>query len=448
MLVFLKITCILIFFCKYFIRLSFIFIFLCLGISFVNAESLDKSSEAYRDYLLSKTIILKSKNHEFTIKMIDFEDWVNSYPKYFLENQPVKIPDFYIINDKYHNKIAKTFEIKKIYGLDRGKIKQYLESEIAPHLFIEKKEVIISKNKENIIQFEGFGKIGESLDYKKTISLIKYALEHDTSQVLRIPIKYEQDIVKTKNKELLKLGIKEIVAVGESNFARSSRSRIHNIKNGSNKISGSLILPNKTYSIGENLGRVDGSTGYRQELVIKGTKTIPEYGGGLCQVSSTLYRAALRAGLPITERRNHSYAVSYYTPWGTDATIYPPTVDLKFKNNTNKALLIQSFMEGTKLYFNLYGTRDGRTTELYGPYISNWRSAPVAKIEYTSDLPPGQKKMYGNAHSGFDVMWYRYVNSSTGAEIINESIFSRYQARPLYYAIGAEAVSPEPSSDL
>jgi vancomycin resistance protein YoaR len=79
------------------------------------------------------------------------------------------------------------------------------------------------------------------------------------------------------------------------------------------------------------------------ELVIKKEGTVPEFGGGLCQVSSTAFRAAMNGGLPITQRRNHAYAVQYYAPQGTDATIYPGVVDLKFINDTPGDILIWAF---------------------------------------------------------------------------------------------------------
>jgi len=165
-----------------------------------------------------------------------------------------------------------------------------------------------------------------------------------------------------------KLKIDSLLAVGESNFIGSPAARIHNIKVSSAKYNGRLIPPRKTFSFNEILGEVDAETGYLPELVIKHNKTIPEYGGGICQVSTTLYRAVLNAGLPIKERKNHSFTVRYYNPQGLDATIYPGVVDLKFKNDTREYILIQTKIEGTKLIFELYGRDDGRIVEIDGPY--------------------------------------------------------------------------------
>src|SRR6185369_10179137 len=115
-----------------------------------------------------------------------------------------------------------------------------------------------------------------------------------------------------------------------SNFKGSPKNRRHNITVGVEKMKGVIVPQGAEFSFNEHLGPVDGEHGFLPELVIKKNGTVPEFGGGLCQVSSTTFRAAMTAGLPITQRRNHAYAVQYYSPQGTDATIYPGSADLKF----------------------------------------------------------------------------------------------------------------------
>lgn len=165
------------------------------------------------------------------------------------------------------------------------------------------------------------------------------------------------------------LGVKTLLGRGESNFRGSSKSRVKNINVAASKISSTLLKPGEEFSFVNTLGKVDARNGYLPELVIKGNKTIPEYGGGICQVSTTLFRAALNAGLPITERRNHSYIVNYYGKPGLDATIYLPKPDLKFKNDTNNHILIQHYITGTTLYYEIYGTSTGRTAKTIEPVV-------------------------------------------------------------------------------
>lgn len=249
-----------------------------------------------------------------------------------------------------------------------------------------------------------------------------------------------------------------MVTVGESDFAGSPKNRRHNIQVGLNKFNGHLIPKGEVFSFNEILGPVDGAAGYLKELVIKGDKTEPDYGGGLCQISSTAYRGVWEYGFPIVDRKNHSYVVNYYAPVGTDATVYLPNPDMKFENNSSGALLIQTYSDGDNAYFIYYGTRDARQSEVYGPIISNRVGAPPDKFEVTPNLPPGVKRKVGDRHAGMSVVWYRTVTMPNSEPVI-EPVRSIYQARPLFYQIGAEAapeipliedipVTPEPDVSI
>ena len=158
------------------------------------------------------------------------------------------------------------------------------------------------------------------------------------------------------------LGIKTLIGTATTTFAGSPANRIYNIGVGASRFNGALIKPGEEFSFNQLLGDVGPETGYRQELVIKENKTVPEYGGGLCQVSTTMFRTAMASGLPITARTNHEYAVHYYAPIGMDATIYPPYPDLKFVNNTPGYILVQTSQVGTSLTYQFFGTDDGRTS--------------------------------------------------------------------------------------
>jgi vancomycin resistance protein YoaR len=163
-----------------------------------------------------------------------------------------------------------------------------------------------------------------------------------------------------------------------------------------------IIQPGQEFSFNTTLGIVDGSTGYRKELVIKPEGTLPEFGGGLCQVSTTMYRAILFAGLPVTDRAPHSYAVSYYSQvlgHGLDATIYLGGQDLKFTNDTGYPILVHTYtVDDYELYFDFYGTADGRSVELEGPKIyGHTKSGPTEYIETDQVAPrPNQAGRKGS----------------------------------------------------
>ncbi len=199
------------------------------------------------------------------------------------------------------------------------------------------------------------------------------------------------------------LGIKEILGVGSSDFRNSPKNRIHNITIGMNSVNGSLIAPDETFSLIKTLGKIDGSTGYLEELVIKENKTKPEFGGGLCQIGTTTFRAAMESGFPIVERRNHSYQVSYYFEngvSGTDATIYDPKPDLRFTNDTGHWVFFQTEMRGTKLFFTVWGTRDGRKASRTIPKVLATQPAPPSQVIETTDIPVGKVKCTEHAHAG------------------------------------------------
>lgn len=194
--------------------------------------------------------------------------------------------------------------------------------------------------------------------------------------------------------------IKELVGVGRSNFAGSPANRRHNIAVGAAAVNGTIIQPGEEFSLLKTLGTVDAAAGYKPELVIKGDKTVPEFGGGLCQIGTTSFRVALATGVPIIERRNHSYRVTYYEPAGTDATIYDPAPDFRFTNDYAAPLLFQTKIQGNDLIFELWGIKDGRLATQTKPIISNIKLPPPKKIVETLDLKPGETKCTEKPHNG------------------------------------------------
>lgn len=245
------------------------------------------------------------------------------------------------------------------------------------------------------------------------------------------------------------LGIKELIGTGTTDFSGSPNNRVHNINTGTRYLNGWLIKPGDEFSTVKALGAVDGSTGYLPELVIKENKTIPEFGGGLCQVSTTLFRSVMNAGLPITERLNHSYRVSYYERGvgpGLDATVYLPRPDFRFKNDTPGWILVQGTVKGNSLTFELYGTSDGRTATIDGPHTLSTTSAPPTVYETNPALAPGEQREVQKPHAGASTSATYTVKR--GGEVINQQTFqSKYKAIAAVIQEGPKAdaaPAPEP----
>lgn len=191
-------------------------------------------------------------------------------------------------------------------------------------------------------------------------------------------------------------GIAELLGRGVTDFSGSPASRVHNIKVSSAKFNGVLIKPNERFSFNKILGEVNREEGYQPALVIKDNQTIPEYGGGICQVSTTTFRAAIFSGLDIIERFPHSYAVKYYNPQGFDATVYPGGPDLKFINDTPNHILIQTKVEGNKLIIEFYGTKDGRIVKIKGPMEFDKKKDGSMKAELFYEAWQGDELINNN----------------------------------------------------
>ena len=275
--------------------------------------------------------------------------------------------------------------------------------------------------------------------------LLANALAVTSSQkgiVIIIPLQVKILEPKITTDKANNLGIKELIGVGNSLFFHSIPSRIHNIVLGTSRITGALVAPGEVFSFDKALGDVSAFTGYQQAYVIQNGKTVLGDGGGICQVSTTFFRALLNAGLPIVERHAHAYRVGYYeedSPPGIDATIFVPSVDLKFKNDTGNYILIQSQIDlnNLSLTFYLYGTKDGRQVTMTKPVITS-QTPPLPDL-YQDDptLPKGEIKQTDFSAWGANVYFTRQVVKNNQV-IISDKFVSNYQPWQAIYLRGTK----------
>ncbi len=265
-------------------------------------------------------------------------------------------------------------------------------------------------------------KAGVTLDIEKSLQTITSALKSPTLSQ-QISLNYILKKPEISYGEVNNFGISALIGEGTSNFKGSPSNRIHNIKVAADRYNGILIKPGEEFSFVKALGEVDGEHGYLPELVIKNNATEPEFGGGICQVSTTAFRAAIYSGLKITARRNHAYPVSYYNPQGMDSTVYVPSPDLRFLNNTPGYILIQTKIVGTVLTFDFYGTDDGRKTTVDGPTITERQPDGALKATFT-----------------------QHVADKDGKEIIKDVFNSSYNSPYRYPHPGGPTLSVKPSN--
>ncbi len=357
--------------------------------------------------LILAPITLKYKNNEWVIEKTRLASWLG------LKNNPA------------FKKGGAEDEEKIIIGLNNETARKFLEDEAASKINKKPVEAKFEIKDGKVAKFQT-SQDGAELDAANTLLKIESELAKLTtssSTPIELIVKETKSAVSIEN--INDMGIKEIIGTGESNFKGSPKNRRHNIKAGADALNGLLINPGEEFSTMKALGEIDASTGYLPELVIKDNRTIPEFGGGLCQIGTTIFRATLASGLLITQRRNHSYRVPYYEPAGTDATIYDPWPDFKFINDTNNYVLIQTRIDGDNLYFDFWGAKDGRTVEQTKPIIYNIVSPGPAKLIETTDLKPGEKKCTERAHKGADT-YFDYKVTYHSGEIKEKRFSSHY----------------------
>lgn len=274
---------------------------------------------------------------------------------------------------------------------------------------------------------------GIKVDEEKTNQLIIQGLENlekNGSQQETVIIAVQTTQPRISNEQVNDLGIKELIGKGESTFFHSIPGRIHNVILTANKLNGVLVAPGEEFSFNQAVGDISAATGYKAAYIIKQGRTVLGDGGGVCQDSTTLFRAMLDAGLNITERHAHAYRVTYYeqnAKPGFDATIYNPSADLKFINDTGAYILIQATVDTANFYlkFELYGTNDGRKATISN--IRMWGETPPPEPAYEDDptLTPGQVKQIDwaawGAKAAFD--WQVVKN---GEVLYQKTFYSNY----------------------
>lgn len=288
---------------------------------------------------------------------------------------------------------------------------------------------------------------GRRLDQVASTTLIFGALQGDQRTVQLV---YTTTPPSVTTDRVGQMGLTDLVAQGTSNFAGSPPERITNIKRGAQLIDGVLIPPGAVFSFDDTIGEISTRTGFVTGLVILDHETKDGVGGGICQVSTTLFRAAFYAGVPIVERHDHSYAVPYYTqggyPEGFDATIYSPTLDLKFKNDTPGALLIQASVDvpSSTMTVSLYGTKMNRTVTLIDGPIMNRKPHPAPLYRPDPSLPKGTVRQIDWEHDGFDT-WVARSIAVNGKEVSRDVFKSRAEPWQAIYLVGTGGVPVPPA---
>jgi vancomycin resistance protein YoaR len=288
---------------------------------------------------------------------------------------------------------------------------------------------------------------GRAVDVKAATGVISQtlaglpALAGGAPVTITLPVK--RVAPKIDSAAIAELGIKELVTQGTTYFAGSSAERVHNIVNATQKFTGTVIPPGEEFSFNRFIGDITAANGFSEGLIIWGDRTAVGIGGGVCQVSTTVFRAAVQGGFPITERHAHGYVVSWYGEPGLDATIYTPDVDFRFQNDTGAFLLIKPEVDAAKgrITFSFFGTRPDRAVELSKPEISNIRKPEPPIYQEDSSLPRGTIKQVDWEKDGQDVVVKRTIRAADG-KVIEDKFVSKYQPWRSVFLFGPGAKLP------
>jgi vancomycin resistance protein YoaR len=294
--------------------------------------------------------------------------------------------------------------------------------------------------------------IGRTLDIDATIDAINQQVSQGDHTVSLVFDYIDPAVGDDATAE--QLGITELVSVDASYFYGSSAARIQNIETASSQFHGVLVPPDGTFSMGEILGDVSLDNGYAEALIIFGNRTIKGVGGGVCQVSTTLFRTVFFGGYPVEERYSHAYRVSYYEQTasgnvnsklaGLDATVFVPVVDFKFTNDTPNWLLMETYVNASarKLTWKFYSSSDGRTVDWDTTGLKNVVEPPKPLYQENPDLKKGEIKQVDWEAEGADVAVYRTVHRD-GQVYFEDEFTTHYMPWRAVYEYGPGTKIPK-----
>jgi vancomycin resistance protein YoaR len=299
--------------------------------------------------------------------------------------------------------------------------------------------------------------IGRTLDEDQSILSINQALQNG-QHTAALGFTYTNPAV-TDQMTGAELGITELIAEDITFFAGSSQERVQNIKIAAERFHMLLVAPGETLSMADVLGDISPENDYVSALIIVGDETVKGVGGGVCQVSTNLFRVVFKAGFPVLERHPHAYRVGYYEQVnasgshnsnlaGMDASVFVPLLDFKFTNDSPYWLLMETYVNPSynSLVWKFYSTNDGREVSSVSTGLTNIIKPPDPVYREKSDLPQGTKEKKEYAVDGADITVTRTVTRN-GEVLFSDKFFTRYEpwGEVWEYGPGTEIPTPTPS---
>lgn len=324
------------------------------------------------------------------------------------------------------------------FEVDSQKVEQVLEAN-APKLNTEAKDASLAR--EN----GGFnitpGSQGVTVNIEKSLEVLNayFAKEWDGGSGT---VELVADVVDPRGTEEEFAKVKDLLGSFHTSYSSSGAGRSKNVENGANLINGALLYPGDSFSVYEAVSPFDAEHGYELAGSYENGTTVETYGGGICQVSTTLYNAVIRAELEVTERSNHSMIVNYVDP-SADAAIAGTYKDLKFVNNTDAPIYIEGYTADRQLYFNIFG-QETRPANREVSFVSETLSTTQPGVQYQAapGRPIGYISQTQSSHTGYTAQLWKVVTVDgveESREVFNKS---SYNASPTIIQVGTASGNP------
>jgi vancomycin resistance protein YoaR len=404
-------------------------------VSGMTANEAKKAVGSYVDSLKKKIVTIKvGKNEEtITLEELGYNVKENDYIEqaFNVGRSGNVIKRYKEIQDTKNDNLVFTLD----FTFDDTKVQTFVKETLSQYNKKSKNATITRKNGGFVVTNH---KVGRKVAVNETKEKIINSILNDWNQE---DIKLDavvNDAEPKYTKELLER-CNTLLGTYTTNYATSSPSRAANLANGAKLINGTVLYPGEVFSAYEHLNPFTIDNGYETAGAYSQGKVIDSIGGGVCQVSSTLFNAILYSELEVVERSPHSMSVSY-VPLSRDAAIAGTYKDFKFKNNTEVPIYIEAYTQGRSIIFNVYGeeTRDpGREVE-YETKVLDEIAPPEDEITEDKTKPTSFKEVTQDAHIGYKAELYKIVKQD-GKEISRELInSSSYAAAPKYVTVGTK----------
>ena len=329
------------------------------------------------------------------------------------------------------------FKVDTVLSYDEEKVKEFATS-VNEQVKVDAVDAKISINGSNIsITPES---IGKHIDIDDLCNKIKECVDPDPEKVETVSIDLQEYSPRITSEALSR--INGIMSSFSSTFGTSDSGRVENLRVSTSYINGTLLMPGDEFSYNSTIGETTPERGYKEANTYVGSKIVPGYGGGVCQVSSTLYRAVMQANIRSTERRNHSMTVGYAKP-GLDATVAAGYIDYKFVNTYDFPIYIQGYLSGNKVVFNVYGNKEamgGKTYDMVNEIVETYDY----KTEEVQDpnLEEGKRVVTSSGAKGYKAKGY-LITYENGVQVNKELISTDvYSTRNEIVSVGTKKVAP------